>query len=99
MEFKVYPSSQENIETVDQEALATVLDVLGHPEAWVSDESQVRDFQSYCFEMSEEDKAEAIALETYHLAKLEALTGRVVTIHDYIWEVARDVAIRRNSVH
>lgn len=70
-----------------------VLEALGHPEAWVSDESTVGDFLEW--ERTGEFDEDGIELtkpanEEEVLAKLRARLGLDdLEADDYIWEIAR----------
>jgi hypothetical protein len=75
-------------DAVDQfpHGVQRVLGVLGHPEALVTDESQVGDFL-----MHYPSDPECARLEKEGLAELSSLLGRPVTRRDWIWELARDL--------
>lgn len=76
--------------------VARILDVLGHPEALVTDLSQVFDFLSHFGDEADNQRENAEML-----AKLSELAGREVRKNSYLWEIARDIEqqARAPSIH
>ena len=67
--------------------VAMVLDALGHPEAWVTDESKVGDFRG--LQSSDTSDREAEAETALWLSQVAFVLGTGVGMGDYIWQVAQ----------
>lgn len=92
--MKVTFAPQDEIDAFDKE-VTEILQVLGSPIAWVSDESQVGDFFTFCGEENHDALEKKKEEET--LAKLTSLCGDVVTSTSYICSVARALYTRRKN--
>ena len=71
-----------------------IVAAMGHPEALVTDESQVFDFfPCICVGFDDEELARAHEEEARQVAQLRALLGRDVTGRERIWELGRELAL------
>ena len=69
-----------------------ILNALGHPEALVTDESEIRDFliaDMFLKDMSHEDRNDIFKKEREMMEYVEKLVGREVEPNDNIAELAR----------
>ena len=69
-----------------------ILNAVGHPDALVTDLSQVWDFCSH-----DPDHPDEQVREQAMFAELTALAGRPVDRNDYLWELARDIERLRQA--
>lgn len=71
-----------------------LLAALGHPEALVTDLSQVSDFLPWtCAEFDAQDLAEAREEESRQLSALGDVMGRTVEACEYLWQMGRELAL------
>lgn len=82
---RVLLCAQDQVEAFEAQ-VDQVLDLIGHPEALVTDESQVSDFFCVMDAGDEESRREQAVL-----AALTERAGRPVCAHDRLWEIARDI--------
>lgn len=69
-----------------------ILVALGHPEALVTDLSQVYDFLPWtCAEFSADEMAQAQQEETKLLNALALVMGRAVKPDEYLWKLGREL--------
>lgn len=88
-----------NILIVDQDAIEQfepqvhqILGALEHPEALVTDLSQVYDFLPWtCAEFSAEEMAQAQQEESRLLTALAQVMGRAVKPDEYLWKLGREL--------
>lgn len=85
--MKIVFTEQDRIDAFDKE-VTEVLNVLGHPEAWVSDRSQVRDF----FYHGDKSGRNETVIE-----ELQTLCCDIVTPDSYIHDVAKLLCTRRKN--
>lgn len=90
--------SQEAVDQFPQE-VNEVIGALGIGAALVTDESQVLDFLLPLVEgMDEKQRQEAKEHEREKLELLGELAGREVRVKDHIWELARDIHLRKMAL-
>lgn len=82
-------ADQEGCDTFEKEVMH-ILRALGHPEALVTDESQVGDFCIHIF--GAEADPEIVELNQKILAAVGVLMGRSVHESELVWEMARELA-------
>lgn len=76
-------AEQDGVDTFEKE-VSQLLGALGHPEAMVTDESQIRDFLVWGVPSDDPDNMEK-------LAAVSALMGRPVQRQDVLWELGREL--------
>lgn len=86
--MKIIIEKQDSIELYESE-VDRILNELGHPEALVTDESRLSDF-FYAGRETDEERAV--------LQKLSEGAARPVTVSCRLWEIARDMNLRK-SIH
>lgn len=85
--MKIFIEKQDMVDDYELE-IDRILNELGHPEALVTDESRLSDF--YIGRETDEEKEV--------LEKLSEEAARPVTIFCRLWEIARDMNLRK-SIH
>ena len=93
-EGKIEFASQDRIKYLDA-YVEQVLDALGHPEAFVSDESTISDFidlDKYWTYSEDDDAHHLNAMGAQRLAEISQELGVEINCHDYIWEIAKKLA-------
>lgn len=98
--MKITFAEQDIIDTFPKE-VNQLLTELGHPEALVTDESQIRDFLPCIFSgMDKEDKLSALDEEKNILKKIETLIQRPVQTNEFIGNLARELSLSSHkTVH
>ena len=93
----IHIAEQDAIDQFEPQVLR-LLAALGHPEALVTDLSQVSDFLPWtCNEFDVQDLAGAREEELRQLTALGDVMGRAVEAREYLWQMGRELALAESE--
>lgn len=87
-------ASQDAVDTFEKE-VTQVLNAIGHPEAMVTDQSQVYDFMMFMEGVSDPQIDE---LNEAVISGVTELMGRPVTGNEYIWKLGQELHQKKSPV-